>query len=368
MEKYFNKTQALSFHLILILLSSCNGQNNNQSQVLVKEQTKSALGQPKLIKSQGSNESNSVWCELQDKAGNLWFGTTGDGVYRFNGKLFINYTTKDGLNSNSVWSILEDTKGNIWFGTKDGISRFDGVNIAPILIPNPIRPVLKGNMYYSSQSTKNTVWSMLQDKKGKIWFGTGDGVYCFDGSRFTRFLYNDGVINKDSLQLKMVDRIFEDKKGIIWFASGMPPGMEGVSRYDGKSIISSKPNGDGWIRSIVEDKNGILWFGGRSRGNFIYNGKNFVNFTDKVGIGNPILADKSGNIWFNGVENNLSVESDDGIWCYNGKTFKNFNTKDGMSKYFVWSMFEDRIGNIWIGTRNTGLYKYNGKTFTCLSE
>ncbi len=353
---------------VLIFLSSCNGQAATKVQAEdVRQSTSTTFVQPKLVKTQGSTESDNVKCGLQDKEGNLWFGTTGEGVYRYDGKIFTQFTVKDGLSNNCVYSILEDKSGTIWFGTRDGICRYDGKNIIPVTIPFSIRAVVNNN-YYSKQSTKNTVWSMLQDKSGTIWFGTGDGMYYYNGFKFARFLDNDGVINKDSLHLKMIDCMLEDKMGNIWFASGSPPGEEGVCRYDGKSITSSKPNGDGWIRYIKEDKKGNLWFGGRIHGNFIYDGKNFTNFTEKVGIGNPLLVDKSGNIWFSGEENPSGVESDGGIWRYDGKAFKNFNTNDGMSSYFVWSMLEDRNGDIWIGTRNTGLYKYDGKTFTSFSE
>jgi ligand-binding sensor domain-containing protein len=53
-----------------------------------------------------------------------------------------------------------------------------------------------------STPTENTVWSMMQDKNGTIWFGTDDGVYCYDGKAFSRFLDNQTVINKDSLNSK----------------------------------------------------------------------------------------------------------------------------------------------------------------------
>ncbi|NVO21586.1 MAG: hypothetical protein HXX13_17930 [Bacteroidetes bacterium] len=351
-----------------VFLTSGYGQTRTNS--LTDNQTESkriSVGQSKLVKTQGSTKSDNVWCGLQDNEGNLWFGTTGEGVYRFDGKLFTQFTKKDGLSSNSVYSILEEKSGNIWFGTTDGVCCYNGKSIFPLSIPFYIRPVTDNN-YYTERSTENTVWSMLQDKSGKIWLGTADGVYCYNGFNFNRFLDNDGVINKDSLRLKMIDCILEDKSGNIWFASGMPPGEEGICCYDGKSISSYKPNGDGWIRYIKQDKNGNLWFGGRLHGNFIYDGKNFTNFTQKVGIGNPVLADKHGNIWFSGEEKQSSVESEGGIWCYDGHTFKNYNTSDGMSKYFVWFMLEDRTGNIWIGTRNTGLYKYDGITFTNYSE
>lgn len=369
MTKYYLHKPIYSLLLVLIFSTSCNGQTKLHSQTINQNETKTIpIGQPKLINSQGTQQNDNVHCGLQDKAGNIWFGTTGSGVYRYDGKLFYNYTVKEGLNSSAVWSILEDKSGNIWFGTSNGICRYDGKNIIPFPINDSIRPIPNKNDFYSDWAPKTTVWSMLQDKTGKIWFGTGDGVYCYDGINFKRFLNNDRVINKDSLQLKMVDCMVEDESGNIWFASGMLPGEEGVCFYDGKSITSSKPNGDSWIRYIVEDKKGILWFSGRARGNFIYDGKTFTKFTNKVGIGNPLLVDTSGNVWFSGEERLSTIENEGGIWCYDGKVFKNYNTLDGINKYAVFCMLQERNGNIWFGTRNTGLYKYDGKHFINYSE
>lgn len=369
MTKHYIHKPVYSLLLTFIFLTSCYGQTSTQLQTDKKTKAKSnSTGQAKLVKTQGSTESDNIRCGLQDREGNLWFGTTREGVYRYDGKLFTQFTVKDGLSSNSVYSLLEDKLGNIWLGTSEGICRYDGKYITPISIPFSIRPIINNNYYYTDWSKKSTVWSMLQDKNGIIWFGTGDGVYCYNGVNFTRFLNNGTISNKEGLHLKMIDDMLEDKNGNIWFASGMPPGEEGVCRYDGESITGFKPNGDGWIRCIREDKKGNLWFGGRGRGNFFYNGKSFTNFTEKLGIGNPILVDKTGNIWFGGEEKLSTVENEGGIWRYDGKIFRNFNIKDGISKYHVFSMLEDRNGNIWIGTRNTGLYKYDGKTFANFSE
>jgi len=366
-KKYLHKP-IYSLLLVLIFLASCNGQTKTKSQTDNKPEPKFSTGQPKLVKTQCSREADNIHCSIQDKAGNLWFGTTGEGVYRFDGNQFTQFTKKDGLNSNCLYSILEDKEGNIWFGTENGVCRYDGKSITnmPFTTINSY-DLYDNNSSDKSTSIKNEVWGMLQDRSGKIWFGTTEGVYCYNEKSFSRFLDDYTIINHQKLQLKWIQCILEDSSGTIWMGSG-PIAMEGVIRFDGKSITSTKPNGDGWIRYMLKDKNQNIWFGGRGHGNFTYDGKNFTNFTEKVGIGNPILVDTSGKIWFCGEERLSTVENDEGIWCYDGKTFKNYNTNDGISKYSVWSMLQDRNGNIWIGTRNTGLYKFDGKTFTNFSE
>jgi ligand-binding sensor domain-containing protein len=71
---------------------------------------------------------------LEDKSGNLWFGTYGGGVSKYDGKSlsagqagFTHFTDKEGLSNNVVRSILEDKSGNLWFGTAGGgVSKYDG--------------------------------------------------------------------------------------------------------------------------------------------------------------------------------------------------------------------------------------------------
>ena len=52
-----------------------------------------------------------------DKRGNLWFGTAGGGVSRYDGKSFTNYNTAQGISTNEVWCITEDKTGNMWYTT-----------------------------------------------------------------------------------------------------------------------------------------------------------------------------------------------------------------------------------------------------------
>ncbi len=361
------------FLTLTLASTTCNSQvKTDLPKDSVIKSTLISIGQPKLIKHPAakgySRGAGNVYCALMDKAGNLWFGTTYDGVYRFDGKSFINFTTKDGLNDNCVNSILEDKDGNIWFGTNVGVCRYDGNTITNIPI--------------TSNNFSGATGVMLQDKSGIMWFSTANGVYCYNGKSFTHFLENDTVINKNRLHLKMVDCMLEDKNGNIWFGSGMMGG-EGICRYDGKSITSFKPNDDVWICNMLEDKVGNIWFSGRSHGYFRYDGKTFTDFTEKIGFSpiidtletlcltgkvgfGPILEDKIGNIWFTGKMSRFG--GDGGIWRYDDKSCSNYTTIEGFGDYQVWCMVEDKEGNIWIGTNNTGLYRFDGKTFACFSE
>lgn len=374
MTKYFLNKSSYYLLLVLIFFTSCKGQtktelhNNNPNEL-----KSSFMSHPKLTKSQGSNEYQNIRCGIQDKQGNIWFGTTSEGIYKYDGKLFTQFTMKEGLSSNCVWSILEDKSGTIWFGTGNGICRTDGNTIISIPISSNIRPVITDNSYYTDWSTKNTVWSMLQDSSGKIWFGTGDGVYCYDGETFTRLLANDMVVNNDGLQLKLVSDILEDKKGNIWFASAMPPGNEGFCRYDGKMIESFKPKNEGWIRNVVQSKNGNLLLATRHSGILSYDGKSFTDFSQPKELLNnslsAILEDKAGNLWVASSYGKDIGDSLGGLW------YSTVSTSNPMEKIFtkifdkeVYFMFEDKDNTIWFSTRNMDLYRYDGKTITKFSE
>jgi ligand-binding sensor domain-containing protein len=353
---------------ILVFVISCSGQPKAAlPKVSAVQQTATYTGQLKLFKTQGSTESDNVHCGLQDRAGNIWFGTTGEGVYRYDGKTFTQFTVRDGLNSNRVWSLLEDRAGNIWIGTNAGVSRFDGKHFKSIPVDttygNDLYPTVSLN---HNPQVGNEVFSMMQDKHGTIWLGTTEGVYCFNGKSFSRFLDDAGIVNKAGLGLKSVQCMLQDNKGNIWFGSG-PLAFEGIAMYNGKSLVNFKPKDETWIRNMFQDKNGDIWFGTRHYGTCRYNGSDFTFVTEK-GVGNAMLQDKAGNIWFAGGEKLNTVESEDGIWCYDGKAYKNFSTKDGLGIYAVYVFLEDGASNIWIGTRNNRLYRYDGKSFSCFSE
>ena len=363
------KNSIFSLVLLSMLFTSCNGQTKTERpNKTVVEQLSFTSKKIKLTKTQGTNEYQNVHCIIQDKDGNLWFGTTGEGAYRYDGKEFTQFTEKDGLSNNKVWSILEDKSGNIWFGTDDGVSKYDGKTISKI--PLTITSSTGVGME-RPESGRNAVWSMMQDKSGIIWLGTDNGVYCYNGKIFSCFLDNADVLNKSNLTLKSVQCILEDSIGNLCFGSG-PMAFEGIGFYDGKSLINFKPQDEGWIRTIIEDKIGTILFATRHIGMITYDGKNFTNFFEPQNIRkdliNTVLVDSKGNIWYGCDYTNDKDVTTGGIWKFDGKSFVEFTKKDGLSNTSIYSFTEDKAGNIWIGTRNCGLYRYDGQTFTSFSE
>lgn len=217
--------QVFTFLTILLFGAGCNGQDK-------KGLTKEKVAYTKLIKTIGSPNYN-VRCGLQDKAGNLWFGTR-NGLYKYDGKSFSQFLVANGLNSNNIYCILEDKDGKIWIGTNAGLCLYDGKTFAKIQIPLPKnQPPNKNDLYRNS----HWVFSIMQAKSGKLWFATIDGVYIYDGKSFTPFIVNEGARGFRSSN-NNVEHILEDKAGNIWFG-GRP--NEGVYRYDGKSVINIKP-------------------------------------------------------------------------------------------------------------------------------
>ncbi len=141
-----------------------------------------------------------------------------------------------------IRDVVVDRNGIIWMAAWDGIVSYDGKVFT--------------NHTLKSRLSQHRVYSLLQDSKGNLWFGTlGAGVYKYDGNQFTNWNSSQGLINN------VVMDIAEDAKGNIWFATN-----EGVSRFNGTSFVNlDSTNGIiGAVYSLAEDQNGVMWIGGEN--------------------------------------------------------------------------------------------------------
>jgi ligand-binding sensor domain-containing protein len=199
-KKFFLQTQAFTFLSLFIFSASCNAPAKKDLPREKRSESKTiAAAHPKLIKTIGNPRYGNVQCGVQDKAGNLWFGTTQNGLYKYDGKSFIQFLVTDGLNSNNVYSLLEDKDDKIWIGTEAGLCLYDpsatlrtgGRKFTKIQIPLPKNLPPNNNSNYLNS---HWVYSIMQDRSGKLWFVTIDGVYVYDGKSFTLFPINTNSI------------------------------------------------------------------------------------------------------------------------------------------------------------------------------
>ena len=270
---------------------------------------------------------NRVFSITEDAYANLWIGTYGGGVSRYNGDAFFIYTTQQGLPQNRVWSTLEDNEGNIWFGTNDkGVSKFDGANFITYT-------TLEG-------LANNTVWAIYQDKYNYIWFGTeGGGISKFDGNKFTNYTTKQGLIHND------IRSITQDADGNMWFGSN----GSGLSKFNGEKFQNFTED-DGLahqnVRSMLTSHNGTIWFGTNGGGVSVYDGNKFTNYSTKDGLPHTsikcLLEDAVGNIWLG--------TSGGGAVRFDGVSFLIINTTNGLADDVVYDMIEDDKGVIWFGT------------------
>jgi ligand-binding sensor domain-containing protein len=114
------KLKTILFFSILTILTSCNGQTKNKTSN--PDNSNKHISSGDTVNKLG----NHLWYVFQDKKNNYWFGSNGEGVYRYDGINIVNFTTKDGLCNDSIRQIQEDKFGNIFFSTLCGINKFDG--------------------------------------------------------------------------------------------------------------------------------------------------------------------------------------------------------------------------------------------------
>jgi signal transduction histidine kinase/ligand-binding sensor domain-containing protein/CheY-like chemotaxis protein len=275
---------------------------------------------------------------LEDNEGNLWIATDGDGVSKYDGNRFQNFTkgnTNNGLASDFVMFIAKNNNGELWFATwGGGICRYNGKSFDKTLNSE------------NSQLLSNLVQLIYIDSQSRLWIGTDKGVCLYDGKIVQRNI--NGI---KGLPRKWITAIYEDKSGNMWFGTG--DGF--VYRYRNGFSLETQFIAPSIVTSILEDHGGNMWFG-TWKGLFRSNGKVFPE-QEKPFLKDKIEfifedKDKDGTLWFATV--------DGGAIMYDGKRIEAFNaSENGLPWRWVTAILSDRESNLWYGTWGGGICKYD---------
>lgn len=352
--------------LLLSVLTTFSPGNERPADQASNAQKPIALG------TRVTETSKQILIVFQDKKNRYWFGSDGQGVYRYDGKSIVQFTTKDGLPNNRIREFQEDKRGNIYIGTLEGISRFDGrtfTTLTPIQIDSP-----------------NEGWRLEPDDLWFIGDSLENGPYRYDGKSLYHLKFPKHYLEDETFARNPnppgspygLYKIYRDGKGNLWFGTT----TLGACRYDGESFrwlyedhLTNPPSGGSFgIRSIVEDKRGKFWF---SNTQFRYaiqpnevgpNPKSLISYKREKGAGSTkskggedylyalsIAEDNNRDLWM--------ATYRDGVWRYDGKNMTHFPVKDGPKETTVFTIYKDRRGGLWLGTHEAGAYKFNGHSF-----
>ncbi len=270
----------------------------------------------------------------QDLSGYLWLGTSA-GLVRYDGVEFESFAEDAALSQSVVTCMVSDTNGDLWFGHKNGIiSIFDG-KIFSLFEPE-------------EGLGSREVSSLFVDDKGIVWFTTlGEGVYYFTGEHRKR-LYNLNV--DDGLLDNYVYTIVQDSLGTYYL--GTDKGIS-IYHYCEKEFTGKISMANGLPDNIVKKLwvyNDNLWIGMEDAGICKYNlpKKEFYDFME----------------WDFGSMNNFSFINESEIWvstkrkgvvkCQyrnNKISYSSYKKDNGLADIRTRTIFNDREGNLWIGSK-----------------
>lgn len=319
----------------------------------------SDLVHPDTVQVLGKN----IMTIFQDSRGEYWFASWEDGLYNYDGKTLLHFTTKCGLPHNRVEEIQEDQNGLLYFNTRGGLCKYNGQQFVQII------------------AEESEAWSLLP---GDLWFKGlqyEDKVLRYDGTNLYALPFPKSELGEEwqsdhpsPISPYIVYTIYKDSHGNIWFGTA----ALGACRFNGISFdwISEEDvhelhfgpsNG---VRSIVEDKDGYFWFNSAYRYD-VYNsvkpnGESFYRREKSIGNidGNPdsnfweylsIAKDNSNDLWIATYLN--------GVWRYDGRTTTHYSVQSEGKDITLFSVYKDHAGGLWLGTHEHGAYRFNGTGF-----
>ncbi|WP_225872305.1 ligand-binding sensor domain-containing protein [Pedobacter frigidisoli] len=272
--------------------------------------------------------SNNCYFILQDKKGFIWIATD-NGLSRFDGTNFQNFTIEDGLPDTQILQMKEDNQGRIWFFALNGQLSY-----------------LKDGKFYNKDnddllrklSLNTVIVSFLMDKSGRIWLGTNSNIIvCYDGKTIKKYVSpntNDKFINAF---------IHEDEQGNIFAYSD-----QSVQKFDGKtfSLIKSQVQPLSYMTAINTanksllylDKSGLKEF---SRG----------KINNLISIPQNLIKNMSGYFYYDNKTKEVWIANANGAFALD----KSGKTIQYLQDISVNQVIKDSNQNMWFAT-NVGIY------------
>ena len=303
----------------------------------------------------------------QDQQGFMWFGTH-DGLNKYDGYNFTVYKhslkNKNSISDNSIESLHEDKNGNLWIGTENGLNLYDRNN---------------DRFIHDDSWPQGKITCFLELGNGRFYIGSNTGLQLFDHKNDTTISFLHDEDDSLTLSNNYINSIVSDKKGNIWIGT-----LDGLNLLDtlkyrfkhfrknnkGNSISNNE------VRALHIDSKGRIWIGTREgldlltykKGqpekfklvNYQHNPENQSSITNGAIL--TLMEDKSGNLWIGTEDGGLNIIDLNSLEK-NEIVFNHYkheeNDNSSLSYNSIYSIYEDRTANIWVGTFGNGINIYN---------
>jgi len=279
---------------------------------------------------------------------------------------FKNYSVENGLSDFTVNCIFQDSYGFIWIGTSNGLNRFDSYKIEAVGLDNHMQ---------RSNYPKN-FYTVFEDADNNLLFGTDNGLYKYwrETESFELITGKDSSGTRLKLSNYAIRAVIKDKSDNLWIGT-----FDGLNKVTPDSNVIIYKHDNKKYNSINADLITTLYLDGRgnviigtSDGFAIYNPTtdNFARFYHY----HPEEISSPEQKYVTSIEEGLGNTIYLGTWGLGLYEF-DLNTKriitnlkhdpvesNGLSSNTIFTLKQDNESNLWIGTENGGLNKYNRKT------
>ncbi len=304
----------------------------------------------------------------QDSRGFLWF-CTAEGVSRFDGYAFTNFTTADGLPDRHANDFLETNNGEIYIATDGGLARLNPKGLRG----SPDNPLFTIRLPENPRAKSFQV--LFEDASGTIWAGTGDGLYKLNAaSELEAVDLGKPLANEKTTPVTV---IVQDRRGALWIGTERS-GLFRLSPSSGEIRRITKEDGlsSNWITSLLEDPSGRIWAG--MRPDIFSSGLNLItpvnSENEPFAIRRYKYEDGLPGSWVTALhqasDDKMWVATTGGLCQWQGDdaqtVCRTFTAKNDLCDADVWTIAEDKDANLWTGSRCGAkrLARYGFTTYT----
>lgn len=266
------------------------------------------------------------------------------------------YMRQNGGQEKSSYNLYVDNSGNFWVLTP--ISCY-------IYCQKEKKWYNSINSFLGAQGVQGLpdnmlAWVVMEDHRNWLWLGTDhEGLWVIDTKTKEARCFMNNKFDETSISENTLKHMLLDKDGNMWVGAY----RNGLNQYIEKQAgITNIELGD--INTTVEDHQGNYWLGTDNRGIIKYNPKTEeTQIIDKsAGFASNTMVSsycsRDGSLWFGTYNGGLIQIAPNGHITNILAT----GAENGLLNNNVWSVTEDKWGDIWLGTLGNGVQRMNRKT------